>query len=172
LLALRVLTWKEMGLTFLGISGHEEIVQHIMFFPGLRLAAVGHFETMLMAVTRGKRDGLMRALGLESPAGADSPLLFEAGGIGTLGSTAGTILGSSGASSSPAGRLPTSPPVKGDRYRLRIAGVNVRAPGIAGVAPHSSAGSFPMIVSSLTTSRALKMEISECLRGRVGKEEP
>ncbi len=162
---LRVLTWKEMALDFLGISATKKSSSNIMLFLVFVIAAVGISNTMLMAVyERTKELGMMRALGMKDRQIRFS-LLFEAGGIGFLGSAVGTILGVI--------LVFIITKVGFDfSFMLREIDVGYRIAGVMYGAWHPQAivTAFvsgivlTMIVSVIPTSRALKMEITDCLR--------
>ncbi|WP_332447687.1 ABC transporter permease [Sphaerochaeta sp.] len=91
---LTVYTWKDLARDYLAIAGAKRGGTGMILFLVFIIAAVGVSNTMLMAMYERMRElGMMRALGMRD---RDILLsfLFEAGGIGLLGSLVGIALGS------------------------------------------------------------------------------
>jgi len=90
---LTLYTWEDLARDYLAILGAKQGGTGMILFLVFIIAAVGVSNTMLMAMYERMRElGMMRALGMRD---RDILLafLFEAGGIGLLGSVVGILLG-------------------------------------------------------------------------------
>lgn len=89
---LEIHTWDDLGGTLLKIvQGKRNVIFVLLFLLGV-IAAVGISNTMLMAVfERIKEIGMMRAMGMIDR-DIKRAFLFEAGGIGLIGAVAGLIM--------------------------------------------------------------------------------
>lgn len=90
---LEVLSWKILAKDYVALATMKQSGTRMILFLVFVIAAVGVSNTMLMAVYERIRElGMMRALGMK-----DSHIrltfLFEAGGIGFIGSVLGMLLG-------------------------------------------------------------------------------
>ena len=93
-LPLTVHTWKDLARDYLAIVEAKQGGTGMILFLVFIIAAVGVSNTMLMAMYERMRElGMMRSLGMK-----DRHILFcflfEAGGIGLIGSVVGLIMGS------------------------------------------------------------------------------
>lgn len=88
-----IYTWQDLARDYLAILEAKQGGTGLILFLVFIIAAVGVSNTMLMAMYERMRElGMMRALGMKD---RDILLafLFEAGGIGLLGSVVGLLLG-------------------------------------------------------------------------------
>jgi ABC-type lipoprotein release transport system permease subunit len=160
-----VQSWKDLARDFLMFAQMKSAGSSILLLMVFFIAAVGISNTMLMAVYERVREiGMMRAMGMSDGA-IRAAFLFEAGGIGLIGTLAGIVLGlvinwymvNYGMDlSALMGRME----------------IGYRVTGIYRSAWHPQAfvGGFifgiiaSMVFSIIPSSRALKMQITECLR--------
>ncbi|MDA3939287.1 MAG: FtsX-like permease family protein [Spirochaetia bacterium] len=162
---LTVMSWKSMAADYLAIAEAKRGGTSMILFLVFLIAAVGISNTMLMAIFERIRElGMMRSLGM-SDKKIRIAFMFEAAGIGLIGSIMGVILGivinfwivNYGIN-------------YGDVYRDMDIGYRVQAiirgawnfktMGIA-----FFAGIFiSTLVAFFPTKRALKMDIPSCLR--------
>lgn len=157
--------WKELAPDFIAISEGKRGGTSVLLFLIFIIAAVGISNTMLMAVYERIREiGMMRAMGMKDSS-IRLAFLLEAGGIGFLGSLIGVALGA----------VFTFFMVK---YGLDYSGILGRMDigyRITGV--FRSAWDFKsmilafffgvivsMLVAFIPANRALKMEITDCLK--------
>jgi ABC-type lipoprotein release transport system permease subunit len=161
---LEVFTWKDLAQDYLAIVGAKQGGTGMILFLVFIIAAVGVSNTMLMAMYERMRElGMMRALGMRD---RDILLsfLFEAGGIGLIGSVVGIALGS----------LVNIYLVNtgfdfGFMFRnmdigFRISSVMRGAWSLSTILKAFSAGIFlSMLVAVLPIRRALKLDIPTCL---------
>jgi ABC-type lipoprotein release transport system permease subunit len=162
---LTVESWKDLARDFLAIVQAKSAGSGIMLILVFIIAAVGISNTMLMAVYERVREiGMMRAMGMKDGA-IRTTFLFEAGGIGLIGAVIGVGLGVI------VNWLMVT-------YGIDVSGlygrmdVGYRVTGVFRSAWHPEAivGGFvfgviaAMIFSIIPSSRALKMEITDCLR--------
>lgn len=157
-------SWEELAQDYLAIATAKRGGSSAILFLVFIIAAVGISNTMLMAIYERIRElGMMRALGMPD---RDIRLafLFEAGGIGLIGSLAGVILGvlvnvfmvEVGLDF---GFLMRDMDM-GYRIQSVLRGVwNYKAIAIAFVAGIV----LSMLVALVPTRRALKMDIPACL---------
>lgn len=86
-------TWQELGSDYMTLSKTKKGGSNIMIFFIFIIVAVGIINTMLMAVFERIREiGMLRALGMRDKDVVLS-FIFEAAGIGIIGSLMGLILG-------------------------------------------------------------------------------
>jgi len=86
-------SWKELARDFLMIARAKSAGSSILLVLVFIIAAVGISNTMLMAVYERVREiGMMRAMGM-TDGSIRVTFLFEAGGIGLIGTLAGVALG-------------------------------------------------------------------------------
>ncbi len=159
-----VLTWHELARDFVAMAEMKTMGSRILIFMIFVIAAIGISNTMLIAVYERVREiGMMRALGMQDFAIRLS-FLFEAGGIGMIGSAIGVVLGT----------LATYPMVRWgmDYSFIGRMDVGYRIYGIYRSAWHPQAMLTAFIVGTVLStvialipaSRALKMKITDCLR--------
>jgi ABC-type lipoprotein release transport system permease subunit len=160
-----VQSWKELARDFLMFAQMKSAGSGIILLLVFIIAAVGISNTMLMAVYERVREiGMMRAMGMKDGA-IRAAFLFEAGGIGVIGTLAGTIIG-----------------LVLNWYMVNYGidfsdlmgrmDIGYRVIGVFRSAWHPQAfvGGFvfgviaAMVFSFIPSSRALKMQITECLR--------
>jgi putative ABC transport system permease protein len=90
---LTVVSWKDLSADYLAISSTKKGGSNVILFLVFIIAAVGVSNTMLMTIYERIRElGMMRALGMRDR-DIRRAFLLEAGGIGLIGSVAGTVLG-------------------------------------------------------------------------------
>ncbi|MDD3058933.1 MAG: FtsX-like permease family protein [Sphaerochaeta sp.] len=90
---LRVFTWEDLARDYLALLEAKQGGTGLILFLVFIIAAVGVSNTMLMAMFERMREiGMMRALGMKDRDILFS-FLFEAGGIGLVGSLVGILLG-------------------------------------------------------------------------------
>jgi ABC-type lipoprotein release transport system permease subunit len=162
---LTVESWKELARDFLMMAQMKSAGSSIILFLVFIIAAVGISNTMLMAVYERVREiGMMRAMGMKDR-DIRVTFLFEAGGIGLIGTLAGIGIG-----------------LAVNWYMVKYGidfssmmgqmDIGYRVTGVFRSAWHPQAfvGGFiigvlaAMIFSIIPSSRALKMEITDCLR--------
>jgi len=160
-----VQSWKDLAQDFLMIAQAKSAGSSILLVLVFIIAAVGISNTMLMAVYERVREiGMMRAMGMKDGA-IRATFLFEAGGIGLLGAAIGVGLGV----------IVNWLMVTRGINMMALMGrmdIGYRVTGIFYGAWHPQAivGGFvfgviaAMLFSIIPSSRALKMEITDCLR--------
>jgi ABC-type lipoprotein release transport system permease subunit len=163
--SLDVLPWQELAADYVAVSRMKRSGSGIILFLIVIIAAVGITNTMLMAVYERIRElGMMRALGM-----GDREIrwtfLLEAGGIGFIGSVLGTFFGIG---------LNAFMVYRGIDFTwlLKDMDLGYRVSGVMHGAWHPSAivGAFflgvalSVLIAFIPTRRALKLEITECLR--------
>ena len=90
---LTLYTWEDLARDYLALLEAKQGGTGMILFLVFIIAAVGVSNTMLMAMYERMRElGMMRALGMRDR-GILLAFLFEAGGIGLLGSVVGILLG-------------------------------------------------------------------------------
>ncbi len=90
---IEIKTWREMAANFLALATAKSKGSGIMLLLIFVIAIVGVTNTMMMAIFERKRElGMMRAMGMEDKQ-IRSAFLFEAVGIGIIGSIIGIIFG-------------------------------------------------------------------------------
>ena len=160
-----VQSWKELAQDFLMFAQMKSAGSSIILFLVFIIAAVGISNTMLMAVYERVREiGMMRAMGMKDGA-IRAAFLFEAGGIGLIGTLAGIVIGLV---------LNWYMVNYGIDYTGLMGRMDIgyRVHGVFRSAWHPQAfvGGFifgvvaAMVFSFIPSSRALKMQITECLR--------
>ena len=162
---LAISSWKSIASDYVAMAAAKRSGTSTILLLVFIIAAVGISNTMLMAVFERTRElGMMRSLGMKDSQ-VRLAFLFEAGGIGLIGGTLGVIFGA----------LANLPIAKyGIDYSIfmrhmdmgyRILGIlygtwNPRTFIIAFLGGVIMA----MIAAFIPTRRALKMEITACLR--------
>ena len=158
-------SWKDLARDFLMIAQAKSAGSSILLILVFIIAAVGISNTMLMAVYERVREiGMMRAMGMKD---GDIRLtfLFEAGGIGLIGTLIGVALGAAinwymvnyGLN---LGALMGQMDI-GYRVHSVFRGAWHPQAIVAGLIFGVLAA---MLFSIIPSSRALKMEITDCLR--------
>ncbi len=160
-----VQSWKDLARDFLMFAQMKSAGSSIFLILVFVIAAVGISNTMLMAVYERVREiGMMRAMGMSDGA-IRAAFLFEAGGIGLIGTLGGIVLG-----------LALNWYMV--NYGMDLSAImgqmdiGYRVSGIFRSAWHPQAfvGGLifgivaAMVFSLIPSSRALKMQITECLR--------
>jgi ABC-type lipoprotein release transport system permease subunit len=158
-------SWKELAQDFLMMAQMKSASSSIILFLVFIIAAVGISNTMLMAVYERVREiGMMRAMGMKDSS-IRVTFLFEAGGIGLIGTLAGIVIG-----------LVLNWYMV--NYGIDFTGlmgqmdIGYRVTGVFRSAwnPPAFVGGFiigivaAMVFSIIPSSRALKMQITEALR--------
>jgi putative ABC transport system permease protein len=162
---LTVESWRDLARDFLMIAQAKSAGSSVLLILVFIIAAVGISNTMLMAVYERVREiGMMRAMGMKD---GDIRLafLFEAGGIGLIGAVVGVGLGV----------IANWLMVRWGIVMSTLMGhmdIGYRVAGAFRSAWHPQAivGGFvfgviaAMLFSIIPSSRALKMQITDCLR--------
>jgi putative ABC transport system permease protein len=90
---LDVKSWRDLAQDYLAFAGMKKSATNMILLLVFIIAAVGISNTMIMAINeRTKELGMMRALGMKDTQ-IRLAFLFEAGGIGLIGSVMGILLG-------------------------------------------------------------------------------
>ncbi len=90
---IEIKTWRKMAAGFLALADMKSKSSSIMLLLIFVIAIVGVSNTMLMAVFERERElGMMRAMGMEDKQ-VRGAFLFEAVGIGIIGSLIGIVFG-------------------------------------------------------------------------------
>jgi putative ABC transport system permease protein len=161
---LTVMGWRELARDYLMIAQAKTAGSSVILLLVFIIAAVGISNTMLMAVYERVREiGMMRAMGMRDRS-IRLAFLFEAGGIGLLGSAAGLVLGAA---------------INFYMVRWGIdlgaligdmeVGYRIHSVFHAAWHPQALIGGLvfgviaSMVVSFIPSSRALKMGITDCL---------
>jgi ABC-type lipoprotein release transport system permease subunit len=158
-------SWKELARDFLMIAQAKSAGSSILLVLVFIIAAVGISNTMLMAVYERVREiGMMRAMGMKDGA-IRTTFLFEAGGIGLIGAVIGVGLGVVINWLMVTRGIDMSALMGQMDIGYRVSGVFYSA-----WHPQAIVGGFvfgviaAMLFSIIPSSRALKMEITDCLR--------
>jgi ABC-type lipoprotein release transport system permease subunit len=162
---LDILPWQELAADYVAISQMKRSGSGVILFLIVIIAAVGITNTMLMAVYERIRElGMMRAMGMGDRE-VRLTFLLEAGGIGFIGSVLGTIFGIG---------LNAFMVYRGLDFTwiLKDMDLGYRVSGVMHGAWHPSAivGAFflgialSVLIAFIPTRRALKLEITDCLR--------
>ena len=162
---LSVLTWREMAADYLMVIGMERGSSAAILFLVFLIAAVGISNTMIMVINERTRElGMMRALGMGDRS-IQRLFLFEAGGIGLLGSACGVILGSA---------INIYLVEKGIDFGflMRTSDMGYRVQGIfrgawsirSLLVTFLSGIGLSVVVAWIPTRRAIRMDIPSCLR--------
>ena len=159
-------SWRELAADYLALAEAKQSGSGMILFLVFVIAAVGVSNTMLMSVYERTRElGMMRALGMRERE-IRIAFLLEAGGIGIVGAFLGSILG--------AGLTAFIVHVGVDYgWILREMDVGYRLAGVIRGAWHPAAFVqasivgvlLSMVISLIPTRRALRMEVTEALRG-------
>jgi len=162
---LSLVGWRELARDYLMIAQAKTAGSSIILLLVFIIAAVGISNTMLMAVYERVREiGMMRAMGMQDGS-IRLAFLFEAGGIGLIGSAAGLALGAAVNFYMVRWGIDLGA-LMGD---MEI-GYRVHSVFRAAWHPQALVGGLvfgvlaSMVVSFIPSSRALKMGITDCLR--------
>jgi ABC-type lipoprotein release transport system permease subunit len=158
-------SWKELARDFLMMAQMKSAGSSIILFLVFVIAAVGISNTMLMAVYERVREiGMMRAMGMKDGS-IRVAFFFEAGGIGLIGTVVGIVIGLA---------INWYMVTYGIDFTNLMGHMDIgyRVTGVFRSAWHPQAyiGGFifgivaAMVFSFIPSSRALKMEITDCLR--------
>ncbi|AEV29996.1 ABC-type transport system, involved in lipoprotein release, permease component [Sphaerochaeta pleomorpha str. Grapes] len=161
---LELYSWKEMAKDYLAALAADQGSSNLILFLVFIIAAVGVSNTMLMAIQERIRElGTMRALGL-SDRKIRALFLFEAGGIGLIGSVLGVLLGILGNFYLVHTGIDFSWVMRDIDIGYRIQSVlrgawSIKSMGIAFL----SGIVLSMLVALIPVRRALRMDIPSCL---------
>ncbi len=162
---LTVKSWRDLGQDFINLVQMHQGVYGLLLFLVFIIAGVGISNTMLMAVYERFREiGMMRALGMKDGA-LRLAFLLEAGGIGLIGSLGGVLVGACLSYVVVRWGIDYTTLIGRMDFGYRITGVfrgawnppTMVAAFILGIVSS-------MVVSLIPASRALRREITECLR--------
>ena len=162
---LSILTWREYGKDYLAASEGDKGSSVIIILFIFIVVAIGIINTMLMAVyERVKEVGMLRSLGLKEKYIMLS-FMFEAGGIGLIGSLIGLVLGIILDAFMVYHGIDFSSAFKGISYGYRVGTVwyGEWNPEMMVLAVLLGAG-LSVIASYIPVRRAVKIEITEALR--------
>jgi putative ABC transport system permease protein len=163
--SLVVKDWKSLAPDYVAIAEAKRSGSGVMLLLVFVIAAVGITNTMLMAIYERIREiGMMRALGMTAKQ-IRRAFLLEAGGIGLIGSAVGIILGAGITAYMVYRGIDIS-------FMLETMDIGYRISGMTYGAWHPAAfvGAFlsgivlSMLTAYIPTQRALKWEITSCLR--------
>jgi ABC-type lipoprotein release transport system permease subunit len=161
---LEILSWEAMARDYLAVLQADSSSSWLILLLVFIIAAVGITNTMLMAIFERVRElGMMRALGM-SDSHIRITFLFEAAGIGLIGSVFGIILGAAANSyliyhGIDFGMVMREMDIG---YRVQAVFRGVWNPGTMVLA--LSAGTLLSTAAAyLPTRRALRMSIPDCL---------
>lgn len=162
---LEVMSWESMAKDYLALAEAKRGGTAVILFLIFIIAAVGISNTMLMAIFERIRElGMMRSLGM-SDAKIRLAFLFEAAGIGLIGSTIGVIFGVLADWYMVAIGIDFSFIMRDMDIGYRIQGVFRGAWNPETIVLAFFAGILiSMTVALLPTNRALKMDIPSTLR--------
>ena len=157
--------WKSLAPDYVAIAEAKRSGSGVMLLLVFVIAAVGITNTMLMAIYERIREiGMMRALGMTDKQ-VRRAFLLEAGGIGLFGSAVGIIFGAG---------ITVYMVYRGIdiSFMLETMDIGYRISGMTYGAWHPAAfvGAFlsgivlSIITAYIPTHRALKWEITSCLR--------
>jgi len=162
---LRVHSWKELAPDYVAMAAMKSTGSRIILFLVFVIAAVGITNTMLMAVFERIRElGMMRAMGMTDRQ-ISLAFLFEAGGIGLIGAVAGLIFGALVNWPLVEWGWDFTPMLKEMDIGYRISGVFRSMWNFPTMLRAFFAGIvIAMLVAIFPIRRALKMQITDCLR--------
>lgn len=161
----RLISWKITGSDYVALAAAKSGGSKVILFLVFIIAAVGISNTMLMAIYERVRElGMMRAMGMKDSE-VRNAFLLEAAGIGLIGSTLGVIIGV-------LANIPLAVYGIDIGSMMRNMDMGYRITGIMrGVwEARTIAGAFftgiilSVLVAMVPTRRALKKEITDCLR--------
>ena len=162
---LTAVSWKEIGKNFVALAQAKSSSSKVILFLVFVIAAVGISNTMLMSVYERVREiGMMRALGMQARE-IRTAFLFEAGGIGLIGSLIGILLGA-------AANLFLVNQGIDYSFAMRDLDMGYRITGIMrGVWDYSTFFSaftsgvlLSVFIALIPTRRALKLSVTDALR--------
>jgi ABC-type lipoprotein release transport system permease subunit len=162
---LQVMSWRRLASSYVALAKQKQQGSGVIMFLVFVIAAVGISNTMLMAIyERTKELGTMRALGMKD---SEVRLTFvmEAAGIGLIGSAMGVALGTLLCLWIVNTGIDYSSIIREMDIGYRIAGVFRGAWHPQAMVQAFFAGVLIAVVVSLVpTRRALRMQITDCLR--------
>ena len=160
-----VKNWRDLAKDFVAVSEGKRGGTSVLLFLIFIIAAVGISNTMLMAVYERIREiGMMRAMGMKDSS-IRLAFLLEAGGIGFLGSLIGVALGAFFTFFMVRYGLDYSGILGRMDIGYRVTGIFRAAWDIKAMIVAFFFGVIvSMLVAFIPAHRALKMEITECLR--------
>jgi ABC-type lipoprotein release transport system permease subunit len=162
---LEVLSWKKIAKDYVALAEMKQSGTRMILFLVFIIAAVGVSNTMLMAIYERVRElGMMRALGMKNSQ-IRIAFLFEAGGIGFIGSVLGMMMGAALCFWIVKWGVDFSAMTRSMDMGYRVAGIMRGAwnPG-AFVRAFFFGIVLSIAVAFIPTRRALKMSITNCLR--------
>ena len=160
-----VVGWPRLAHDYLALMESKSSSNAMLLFLIFLIAAVGISNTMLIAVYERIREfGMMRALGMEDGA-IRATMVFEAGIIGLIGSTAGLLLGAAATFWLVNWGLDLSS-IYGDvSVGYRVTGVYHGAWNPGTMATAVAFGVLAsMAIALLPARRALRLDVVQCLR--------
>lgn len=164
---LTLVSWKELSADYLAISSTKKGGSNVMLFLVFIIAAVGVSNTMLMTIYERIRElGMMRALGMRDR-DIRRIFLLEAGGIGLIGSVVGVGLGCLANAVMVRRGIDMSGLVDMSTMDIgyRISSVMHSAWNVPVIIVALVAGVLACVaVAILPVRRALKLQITDCLR--------
>ena len=162
---LEVLSWKILAKDYVALATTKQSGTRMILFLVFIIAAVGVSNTMLMAIYERVRElGMMRALGMKRSQ-IRLAFLFEAGGIGFIGSVLGMLLGAALCLWIVKWGVDYSAMTRDMDIGYRVAGIMRGAWNPAAFVQAFFFGILLSVaVAFIPTRRALKMSITSCLR--------
>ncbi len=162
---LEVLSWKILAKDYVALATTKQSGTRMILFLVFIIAAVGVSNTMLMAIYERVRElGMMRALGMKRSQ-IRLAFLFEAGGIGFIGSVLGMLLGAALCFWIVKWGVDYSAMTRDMDIGYRVAGIMRGAWNPAAFVQAFFFGILLSVaVAFIPTRRALKMSITSCLR--------
>ncbi|MCF7946664.1 MAG: FtsX-like permease family protein [Spirochaetia bacterium] len=164
---LELFSWEQVGSDFVALAAAKDSGTQMILFLVFIIAAIGISNTMLMAVYERKQEvGMLRAMGMY---GSEIrwTFIFEAAGIGLIGSIIGVILGAS------ANYFMVEYGINyGFLMRDMAMGYRITDVAYGYWSPATFTAAFflgiflTMLVAILPTRKFLKLEITDCLRNQ------
>jgi len=163
---LAILTWRDLAKSFLSISASKQSSSSIILGLVFIISLVGITNTMLLAMYERRRElGMLRALGMKNSE-IRLAFVFEAGGIGVIGGIAGLLMGSLLVWFIVNIGLDYSFILREMDVGYRLSSIfrGIWRPQMFVLAFFVSV-IFSMMVALIPTRQALKMTITDCLKG-------
>ena len=162
----QVHSWRDLAQDYVAIASMKSGGSRVILLLVIVIAMVGISNTMLMAVFERVRElGMMRAMGM-SPGQIRLAFLLEAGGIGLIGSIIGVIFGCLLNWPFVVWGWDLTDMIQQMDIGYRISGAFRSMWRIQTIVQSFFAGIIiAMAVALIPIRRALKMEITDCLRG-------